>query len=128
MASSLIGIDVGNDSCKLAVRDGGQIRFISGQLPDNLVTDGEIVSLQTLGEFIQGVIGLFFAFAEMLLQQHEDQIDAELAEKIKDGTGFDAALERTRAPVFPFGPSIALACWVTMLVGAQVLRWYTGLF
>lgn len=52
MAGSLIGIDVGNDSCKFAVRDGGQVRFISGQLPDNLVADGEIVSLQTLGEYM----------------------------------------------------------------------------
>lgn len=74
------------------------------------------------------VIGLFFAFAGMALQQRDDRADAELAEKIKDKTGFDAALERTCTPAFPFGPSIALACWVTMLVGAQVLRWYMGLF
>ena len=78
--------------------------------------------------FVACVIGLFFALAGLAIQQREYQVDAKLAEKIKDGTGFDAALERTRAPVFPFGPSIALACWVTMLVGAQVVHWYAGLF
>ncbi len=31
------------------------------------------------------------------------------------------------AKAFPWGPSIALACWITMLVGGQVLTWYTGL-
>ena len=30
--------------------------------------------------------------------------------------------------LIPFGPSIAAACWITMLVGEPVLRWYLGLF
>ncbi|MBR3326701.1 MAG: prepilin peptidase [Atopobiaceae bacterium] len=30
--------------------------------------------------------------------------------------------------LIPFGPSIALACWITMLVGGQVVTWYVGLF
>ena len=28
----------------------------------------------------------------------------------------------------PFGPAIAIACWVVMLVGSQALDWYLGLF
>lgn len=32
------------------------------------------------------------------------------------------------ARLIPFGPSIAVACWITMLVGEPVLRWYLGLF
>ena len=32
------------------------------------------------------------------------------------------------AHLIPFGPSIAAACWITMLVGEPVLRWYLGLF
>lgn len=30
--------------------------------------------------------------------------------------------------LIPFGPAIALACWVTMLVGENIVRWYLGLF
>ena len=30
--------------------------------------------------------------------------------------------------LIPFGPSIALACWITMLVGEPVVTWYLGLF
>lgn len=39
----------------------------------------------------------------------------------EDGQGSDAHL-------IPFGPSIATACWITMLVGQHVLDWYAGLF
>ncbi|MGI6032205.1 MAG: prepilin peptidase [Coriobacteriales bacterium] len=40
--------------------------------------------------------------------------------------GEDADVVPTRA--FPWGPSIALACWVTMLSGAAFVGWYLGLF
>ncbi|MBO7674978.1 MAG: prepilin peptidase [Atopobiaceae bacterium] len=30
--------------------------------------------------------------------------------------------------LIPFGPSIAAACWATMLVGEQVVGWYLGFF
>lgn len=29
---------------------------------------------------------------------------------------------------FPFGPAIALACWLTMIYGNSILNWYLGLF
>jgi prepilin signal peptidase PulO-like enzyme (type II secretory pathway) len=29
--------------------------------------------------------------------------------------------------VFPFGPSIAAACIITMLVGKPLITWYIGL-
>lgn len=32
-----------------------------------------------------------------------------------------------KSRLIPFGPSIALACWITMLVGPTVLDWYLGL-
>ncbi len=32
------------------------------------------------------------------------------------------------AGMIPFGPSIAVACWVTALVGGPVVGWYTGMF
>ena len=53
MAGSYIGIDIGNDSCKLALREGGQIRIETGQLPDNLVSEGRVVAPQTMGEFLK---------------------------------------------------------------------------
>lgn len=34
----------------------------------------------------------------------------------------------TGLPAFPWGPSIALACWLCMLFGQQVMSWYLGLF
>lgn len=30
--------------------------------------------------------------------------------------------------LIPFGPAIAIACWITMLVGPSVVGWYTSLF
>ena len=74
------------------------------------------------------LIGLLFAAFQMRQQAREDAEDAQLAEKIKDKIGYDAALERTQLPAFPFGPSIAIACWITMLFGARVVNWYFGLF
>lgn len=74
------------------------------------------------------IVGLVFAVFQMKRQSREDENDKQLAEDIKDQTGFDAALERTHLPAFPFGPSIAIACWITMLFGAPVVNWYFGLF
>lgn len=42
-------------------------------------------------------------------------------EKEDDGT-------ITGGHLIPFGPAIAVACWVTMLVGTPVLTWYLGMF
>ena len=53
MPGSYIGIDFGNDSCKMAVREGGRIRIVAGHLPDNLMSEGAVVSPQTLSEFIR---------------------------------------------------------------------------
>lgn len=74
------------------------------------------------------LMGLLFAALRMKQDSREYDQDKKLAEDIKDKTGHDAALERAQMPEFPFGPSIALACWVTMLFGAQVVAWYMGFF
>ena len=34
----------------------------------------------------------------------------------------------TASHLIPFGPAIAISCWITMLIGHQVLNWYAGLF
>lgn len=55
MPGSYIGIDFGNDSCKIAVREGGHIRFAIGHLPDNLMSEGTVVSPQTMSEFVRNL-------------------------------------------------------------------------
>lgn len=50
MAGSFVGIDIGNGSCKLAVRDDG-IRLVSRRLPDNMM-DGDVVSPAVMAEFL----------------------------------------------------------------------------
>lgn len=52
---SLIGIDIGNNNCKLAVRDGGSMRLISNRLPENMVHDGEITTPETMAQFLREV-------------------------------------------------------------------------
>lgn len=49
------------------------------------------------------------------------------------GIAFSLATQRTRRDaedprVFPFGPSIALATWFTLILGPHLLAWYFGLF
>ncbi len=40
----------------------------------------------------------------------------------------DATPDSSTVPhLIPFGPSIAAACWVTMMIGPQVVDWYTRL-
>lgn len=34
----------------------------------------------------------------------------------------------TSGHLIPFGPAIAISCWITMLCGSEVLAWYLGLF
>lgn len=53
MPGSYIGIDFGNDSCKMAIREGGKVRIATGYLPDNLMSEGKVISPQTLSEFIR---------------------------------------------------------------------------
>lgn len=42
------------------------------------------------------------------------------------GIGRDSG-GHAKSRLIPFGPSIALACWITMLIGPTVLDWYLGL-
>lgn len=49
----LIGIDIGNTSCKLAVHEGRGVRLISGHMPANMVRDGDVSSPDTMSEFLR---------------------------------------------------------------------------
>ena len=52
---SLIGMDVGNTNCKLAIREGNAIRLISDRMPDNMVNDGDVSSPETMSMFLKDV-------------------------------------------------------------------------
>lgn len=57
------------------------------------------------------VIGIVLAFAAPLPKAEGDAGDTPRSRRL-----------------IPFGPSIALACWITMLCGNQLIVWYLGLF
>ena len=52
---ALIGIDIGNNNCKIAMRDGGSMRLVSSRMPDNIVRDGEVASPETMAKFLKMV-------------------------------------------------------------------------
>jgi hypothetical protein len=47
--------------------------------------------------------------------------------RVERADGADGA-KAAGLPAFPWGPSIAVACWLCMLFGQQVINWYLGLF
>ncbi len=49
---SVLGIDIGGNNCKIAVREGSNIRMISERMPENMVRDGEIASPETMAKFL----------------------------------------------------------------------------
>lgn len=57
------------------------------------------------------VIGIVLVFAAPLPKAEDDDDDTPKSRRL-----------------IPFGPSIALACWITMLCGSQLIVWYLGLF
>ncbi|MBP3885173.1 MAG: prepilin peptidase [Olsenella sp.] len=55
----------------------------------------------------------------------EGDADANADADAGTETGTDADID---SHAFPWGPSIALACWFCMLFGRQIIDWYLGLF
>ena len=57
MAKTLLGIDIGCDSAKLALVTGRRVRKTAiVPMPVNLVKDGRIVSSETMGELLRGAV------------------------------------------------------------------------
>ncbi len=52
---SLVGIDIGNANCKMAILDGGSMRLVSARMPENLVTDDGVASPETMSKFLHSV-------------------------------------------------------------------------
>ncbi len=53
--SSFVGIDIGNNNCKIAVREGGSIRLVSRRMPENMVKSGEVTAPETMATFLKEV-------------------------------------------------------------------------
>ena len=72
------------------------------------------------------VAGLYFGWQQCLfLLMAACAIGLVFAAIGRRGTNVGS---ESNARLIPFGPSIAAACWITMLFGDQVLRWYLTLF
>ena len=52
---SLIGIDIGNNNCKIALRTGSGMRLVSQRMPNNMVRNGEMASPEAMSSFLRGV-------------------------------------------------------------------------
>lgn len=52
---SFAGIDIGNNNCKIALRDGGAMRLVSCRMPENMVNASEVVSPDTMAAFLRSV-------------------------------------------------------------------------
>ena len=50
---ALVGIDIGNNNCKVAVREGSSIHLASSRMPENMVRDGELPSPETMAKFLK---------------------------------------------------------------------------
>ena len=54
MAKSILGVDVGSETLKLALVVGNQVRkAVAVPMPKNLVQDGRVISTETMGELIR---------------------------------------------------------------------------
>jgi type IV pilus assembly protein PilM len=57
MANGLLGMEFGSSRLKIAeVRDHKVVRFAAAEMPDNIVRNGEVVSMDGLSDFIQEVM------------------------------------------------------------------------
>ena len=57
MAETILGIDFGYDSLKLALLSGKQVKkSVIVPMPKNLIKDGRVVSTETMGELIRNVM------------------------------------------------------------------------
>lgn len=71
MAKSVLGVDIGYDSLKLALVNGGKVRKTAiVPMPKNLVKDGRVVSTETLGELLRSTLkenGMLCRYAAIAL-------------------------------------------------------------
>lgn len=55
MAGSMVGVDIGGGTLKLAVRHGGDATLLSARMPENMVSNARVVAPETMSEFLKHV-------------------------------------------------------------------------
>ena len=54
MAKTILGVDIGHDSLKLALVSGNKVRKVAvAQMPEKLIREGHVVSIETMGDLIR---------------------------------------------------------------------------
>ena len=57
MAKTILGVDIGSESLKLALVTGGEVkRTVAVPIPGNLVREYRVVSTETMGELIRNTL------------------------------------------------------------------------
>ena len=57
MAKTILGIDIGEDTLKLALMKGGRLKkYVTADMPDMLVKEGRVVSTEAMGELLRSVM------------------------------------------------------------------------
>lgn len=57
MAKSILGVDIGHDSLKLVLIEKGVVeKVVIGQMPENMISEGSIVSPEAMGETIKALM------------------------------------------------------------------------
>ena len=114
------------------VFDGGLMGLLGGIWPGLLIGGGVLVlSLimdKVLGKDTMGggdikllaLLGMFLSFPQCLLMV--------LAACVIGIVMASILMKVDSETPFPFGPAIAIAAWVTLMVGDGLINWYIGLF
>ena len=112
---------MGGGDIKLLFVTGLFLSSVSGGL--NIGWMGNILTL-----FFACIIGIIFAF----VMPRREMPEAEATESVESkdseseaGSGSEAA---DFSKPFPWGPSIAIAAFIVLMVGEPLINWYTGLF
>jgi len=111
---------------------GGLRGLLSGIVPGLIIGGGvlalslvmdKVLKKDTMGGGdikLLAVLGMFFSLPECLLL---------ILIACVVGIGMAALLMKVDSETaFPFGPALAVAAWITMLVGNPIITWYLGLY
>lgn len=111
---------------------GGLKGLLAGILPGLIIGGGVLVLSLIMDKVLKkdtmgggdikllAVLGMFFSIPECMLL---------LILACVAGIAMAAILMKVDAETaFPFGPALAIAAWVTLLIGSPLVNWYLGLF
>lgn len=127
-----------------ACGEGELLALVGGSLASGLLVTIPILALVLVMDHVLGkesfgggdvkllfVAGIYFGWQQcvfLILVACVLGIAFGVASQRKDGDAPASEASQEDKRLIPFGPSIACACWITMLFGQQLLDWYAGLF